>query len=125
MKAGYRSKFAAGKLRHEYELEFNDRANTDTTSHSPTRDEYSAQYKTEPWRKTRLDGAVDYRYSDYERVDPQDRRDRRLRVKLLGEHRLDSTWQIEDELLFADNRSSENGFEYHKYQARVSIHALF
>jgi hypothetical protein len=125
LKAEYRSQFAAGKIRHEYKLESNDRANTDTTSQSPTRHEYSMQYMAGPWRKTRLGGVLEYRYSDYERVGPQDRLDRRWRVRLKGEYRLDSTWRIKGELLFTDNRSSESEFEYHKYQAGLSINAFF
>ena len=125
LNAGYRVQAGIAEYRYDYELESNDRANAATTSHSPTRHEFRFQYLDKRSAKTLLGGALEYRYSDYERVASQDRTDSRLRVKLKGEHRLDSVWRIKAELLFADNRSSENEFEYHKYEANVSVDALF
>jgi len=125
LNAGYRVQAGIAEYRYDYELEFNDRANTATTSHSPTRHEFRFQYLDKRSEKTLLGGALEYRYSDYERVASQDRTDDRLRVKLKGEHRLDGVWRIKAELLYADNRSSENEYEYHKYEANVSVNALF
>lgn len=125
LKADYRVKAEIAEYRYEYQLEFNDRANTETTSHSPTRYEFGFQYLDTRLGKSRVGGVFEYRYSDYERVASQDRADKRMRVKLKGEHQLDRIWRVKAELLYADNRSSENEYEYHKYEANVSLHALF
>lgn len=125
LKAGYRVKSGLSEYRYAYELELNDRKNTATTSHSPTRHEIDLQYLRKLSPKNLVSGVLEYRYSDYERVASQDRVDDRLRVKLRGEHKVDNVWRIKAELLFADNRSSENEFEYHKYEASISVHALF
>ncbi|MCP4391398.1 MAG: hypothetical protein GY802_24105, partial [Gammaproteobacteria bacterium] len=125
LKAGYRVKTGIAQYRYEYELELNDRANTATTSHSPTRHGFGVQYLRKLSQKNLVGGVLEYRYSDYEHVASQDRVDDRLRVKLRGEHQVDSVWRIKAEILFADNRSSENEFEYHKYEANISVHALF
>ncbi len=125
LNVGYRVKTGITEYRYEYELELNDRANTATTSHSPTRYEFGFHYLNKRSKETLIGGVLEYRYSDYERVASQDRVDDRLRVKLKGEHKVDSVWRIKAELLYADNRSSENEYEYHKYEANVSVHALF
>ncbi len=125
LNVGYRVQTEIAEYRYDYELELNDRANTATTSHSPTRHEIGFQYLRKLSQKTLFGGVLEYRYSDYERVASQDRADDRLRVKLKGERKLDAVWRIKAELLFADNRSSENEFEYHKYEANVSVDALF
>jgi Tfp pilus assembly protein PilF len=125
LNAGYRVKTGMTEYRYEYEFELNDRANTPTTSHSPTRHEFGVQYLNKLSNQILVGGALEYRYSDYERVASQDRVDDRIRVKLKGERKVDAVWRIKAELLYADNRSSENEFEYHKYEANVSLHALF
>lgn len=124
-KAGYRLKIRQHEFRFEYDLEINDRENTDTESFSPTRNKIGVRYFDKISSQTRIGTGIDYRVSDYKSVPSQDRDDKRTRLRFDARHKLNPTWSIQAELLVTDNQSSEKDSEYDKYLVSSSINALF
>ncbi len=123
--AEYRAQSRPREYRLEYAFEINDRANTATESFSPVRHTIGVRYYHDYGKQTRLGAGFDYRLSDYRQVPAQDRRDERARLRIDARHRLNATFDLQAELLFTDNQSTEPESEYDKYQLTVSVSALF
>ena len=123
--ASYRIDGGSREYRFEYGLETNDRANTATESFSPTRHRLRLRYFQQLGASTEIGTSLEFRDSDYRGVPADDRHDQRLRVRLEGKYRFDDGWGAQSEITYTDNDSNQASSSYHKYQALVSINALF
>lgn len=123
--ASYRVEVGRREYRFEYSLEFNDRENTASESFSPTRHRVRLRYFDQVTARTEIGATLEFRESDYKGVPGDERNDERTRLRLEGKHELDRTWTAQAELTYTDNDSSDDASAYHKYQALVSINALF
>jgi tetratricopeptide (TPR) repeat protein len=123
--ASYRIDNGSREYRFEYGLESNDRENTATESFSPTRHRLRLRYFQQLGARTEIGSSIEFRDSDYRGVPGDDRHDQRLRLRLEGKYRFDADWGAQSEITYTDNDSNQAGSSYHKYQALVSINALF
>lgn len=123
--AEYRLRPEQQEYRFEYAYEANDRINTAAESFSPERHTIGVRYYHDYGKQTRLGAGFDFRVSDYRQVPTQNRRDERARMRIHVKHRLNTSFDIQAELLFTDNQSSEPASEYDKYQLTFSGNALF
>ncbi len=123
--ASYRIDVDRREYRFEYGLEVNDRENTETESFSPTYHRIRLRYFDQISARTKLGASFEFRDSDYKGVAGGSRRDERTRLRLEGSYELDKTWTTQAELTYTDNDSTADESGYHKYQALVSINALF
>ena len=113
------------EYRLEYAYEINDRENTDDQSFSPTYHRFRLRCFERITERVKLGASLEYRDADYGGVSADTRRDERSRLRLEGNYELDRTWTTQAELTYTDNDSSDDDSGYHKYQALVSINALF
>ena len=123
--ASYRIKADRREYRFEYGLEVNDRKNTETESFSPAYHRFRLRYFDRISARAKLGASFEFRDSDYKGVSGDSRRDERTRLRLEGSYELNPTWTTQAELTYTDNDSSDEESGYHKYQALVSINALF
>jgi len=123
--ASYRIKIDRREFRFEYGLEANDRENTDNESFSPASHRFRLRYFDRIGARTKVGASFEFRDSDYKGVSGDSRRDERTRLRLEGSYELNPTWSMQAELTYTDNDSTDDESAYHKYQALVSINALF
>ena len=123
--ASYRIEVDRREYRFEYGLEVNDRENTETESFSPSQHRIRLRYFDSISARTKLGASFEFRDSVYKGVAGDSRRDERTRLRLEGSYKLDQTWTMQAELTYTDNESSEDDSGYHKYQALISVNALF
>lgn len=123
--ASYRIDVDRREYRFEYGLEANDRENTATESFSPTYHRFRLRYFDQISTRIELGASFEFRDADYKGVSGDTRRDERTRLRLEGNYKLDRTWTTQAELTYTDNDSTDDDSGYHKYQALLSINALF
>ena len=123
--ASYRIDSGSREYRFEYGLESNDRQNTETDSFSPTRHRLRLRYFHQLGASTEIGASLEFRDSQYQGVPGDDRHDQRLRVRLESKYQFDAGWGAQSEITYTDNDSNQTGSSYHKYQALVSINAVF
>lgn len=111
--------------RYIYEFETNDRANSPSSSYSPTRHtlRYARQYNlTSNWR---LEGYVDYRDSQYTQVGTVQRQDQRMRFKIGVRRKFNKHIQAVLDYAYSNNQSNVASYSYSRNVARLGMKAYF
>jgi len=129
---GTRQKIRIERLEHSnpgnklmYELEMNDRANSATSSYSPTRHtlRYYRYFRlSENWR---ADGYVGYRSSVYSQVAGVTRSDQRVRLKARVRRNIGKSVQLLGEYSYSNNNSSVAAYSYSRNLFSLGIKANF
>ena len=125
IKAEYRFKKNQQKYGIIYQLELNDRRDTDTLNFSPTRHLIGTYYEDNIREKFKAGFKLDYRDSDYESTSEQNRRDKRTRLGINGHYQLSTEWAANLEVLFTRNQSTEQASDYRSQITTLSFNALF
>ena len=125
IKTQYRVKQHHREYRFIYQLEHNDRRDTDTQNFSPTRHLIGLEYRNSFAGRFKAGVKLDYRDSQYEPTDAQTRRDKRTRFGVNGDYPLGSNWTAKLEILLTRNQSSIEASEYRSHITTLSLYTLF
>jgi hypothetical protein len=125
IKTQYRVKDHHREYRLIYQLELNDRRDTDTQNFSPTRNFIGLQYRDSFGERFKAGIRLDYRDSDYESTSVENRRDKRSRFGVNGDYLLSSNWTAKLEFLFTRNQSSIEASRYRNRIITLSLNTLF
>jgi hypothetical protein len=108
-----------------YELEMNDRANSASSSYSPTRHtlRYYRYYRlSQNWR---ADGYVGYRTSTYSTVNATTRSDQRIRLKARIRQYIGKSFQVVAEYSYSNNQSNLTAYSYSRNVVSLGVKASF
>ncbi|TNF38171.1 MAG: tetratricopeptide repeat protein [Gammaproteobacteria bacterium] len=108
-----------------YELELNDRQDTSTASYSPTRHTFRGRYTYRLNDTWHLSGDLSWRRSDYPFVAIEAREDERLRIGAHVDYLLDKTLKIRARLIYTDNESNQEIYDYSKTTLGLSLSKSF
>lgn len=112
-----------------YELELNDRGVLTTSEYSydysPTRHTLYARYTYLPDKLWDLIVDVSLRLSDYPASDSFNRDDDQFKLGFRLDYRIDKSWKIKSKLLYIDNESSVERYDYDKYILSIGMSKLF
>ncbi len=108
-----------------YELEVNNREDRATSSYSPTRHTVRGKYtwKFNPqWRLT-ADGS--YRISAYPAKGSQNRNDKRIKLAAYLDYYFDRKTKLRTKMVYTDNNSNTNSFDYTRTVISVGVSRRF
>ncbi|MDH5360045.1 MAG: hypothetical protein OEX03_05740 [Gammaproteobacteria bacterium] len=111
--------------RWRYELELNDRADSLTSSFSPTRHIVRYYYRKQLSESWKLNSYLGLRLSDYNRVAGISRSDTRMRAKLRFKKSLGKSSNLLAEYSYTNNRSNVAGYSYDRNLFSLGLQTLF
>lgn len=129
--AGWRMKLRAERIHKEsgnrlrYELELNDRADSATSSYSPTRHTLRYYVRERLGENWKLSAYVGYRISDYTQVLGVSRSDQRLRTKLRFKRKLSKELELLAEYSYTDNQSNVASYDYSRNVFALGLRSNF
>ena len=121
IRAEYKDKTALGKIRLRYQLELNNRENSLSTNHSPTRHEFRVRLTQSLKNNWGISEEIDYRLSHYGEVSSIFRNDARFRLKLSARKKIDKNTDAGIRYTYTSNNSNETTEEYWKNKIQINV----
>lgn len=116
---------ARDSVRLAYELELNDRRDTELESYSPLRHSVHAYYTYDLDADWRLRADASYRLSDYPSAPLLDRQDKRWRTRLSASHFLTNDWLLTGRWEYTSNQSNDPLRDYERNVYSLELQWLF
>lgn len=114
LRADYKTKIKAAKLRLRYQLEVNDRQNLTTANYSPTRHTFRARLQHSLKNKWKLTEEVEYRNSLYGAAAGVTRNDNRLRLLFVASKNFSRQWRGGVRYSYTSNKSNVTSENYNR-----------
>lgn len=125
LRMGYQFKWPDDSVYLWYELETNDRNNTQRRNYSPTRNSIRARYQKKLNRSNKVYAEIELRHSDYQPTATQDRFDKRTGYLLAYVYDIKPDWQLLARWGFRNNRSTDSVFSYDRHVALITLRKSF
>lgn len=122
---GYQLRWPKDSIYLWYELEINNRRDTQNLNYSPTRNTARVRYEKKFNATNRVYAEMEYRHSNYEKTAVQNRRDNRPGYQLAYVNDMAPSWQLLARWRFRANRSTEPAFEYDRHVAMLTLRKNF
>lgn len=115
--------------RFYYELEFNDRNDLSVASgdysYSPTRHLFLGKHTSVLSQQWHLTGELSYRASEYPQTANQDRSDDRVRAAVYTDYRFTNDVKLRAKVVYTDNGSTDDFYDYEQTVYTLGLHAYF
>jgi len=108
-----------------YELELNNRRDTERSNFSPTRNTFRLRYEKKFDVSNSVYAEFGYRRSDYEATPFQDRLDNRSVYQLAYVNDLSPDWQLLLRWEYTSNRSDEPVYTYNRHVTMLTLRKIF
>ena len=114
LRADYKTKIQAAKLRLRYQLEVNNRQNLTTANYSPTRHTFRARLQHSLKNKWDLTEELEFRNSLYGAAAGVTRNDNRLRIRFIASKNFSRQWRGGVRYSYTSNKSNVTSENYNR-----------
>ncbi len=125
LRLGYQFKWPRDALNLWYELEVNDRQNTETRNYSPTRNGARVRYEKIFSKQHKAYIEASYRRSEYDPTAVQDRQDNRSDILVAYVYDFARDWQLMARWIDRTNRSTDSIFSYDRHIGMITVRKKF